>query len=126
MVETGTTQDSKEFFVLDHRSLRSLSVAALKRRADKEEFLREEASVKEFLEMLGFYTRGSTVGSKVFEKVEGSSTERLWIEVYNAEGLYTLVFALSTRNVAKVKELASMLNKVLEDLAEKNGYKRVV
>jgi hypothetical protein len=125
MVETKTTQNSSdEFFVLDHRSLRSLSVALKKKADELKEFA--ESGLKEFLEMLGFYTKGSTVGSKVYERIGNSYIERIWIEVHNAEGLYTVVFAMSTRNTAKIKELATILNRILEDYARAQGFERVV
>jgi hypothetical protein len=110
----------EEFFVVDLRNLRNLTPKRGGRVSEPRPVLRE------FLRELGFYTGGGTVGSKVFEKYENSSIERVWIEVYSMEGYYTLVFSLNTRDVAKVKELAPLLNNVLEVFAKKNGYKRVV
>jgi hypothetical protein len=79
------------------------------------------------LRRLGF-KKGSSkevIGSKVYEREERTWTERVYIEVYNAEGYYTLILGLSTRDPDKVKYLAELLNNVLEEFAALYGYKRV-
>jgi hypothetical protein len=85
-----------------------------------------EGELREFFRELGFHTGGATVASKVYEKVVGSSVHRLYIEVYNAEGYFTAVFALSTRDVEELKQVARLLNALLEREAASRGYERVV
>jgi hypothetical protein len=89
----------------------------------------EVTSIRDFFERQLRFKRGSSkevIGSKVYEKEERTWKERVYIEVYNAEGYYTLIFGLNTRDPDKVKYLAELLNSVLEEFAALYGFKRAM
>jgi hypothetical protein len=84
--------------------------------------------VEEFFKRLEFKVnqRGEVLASKVFERYDGNSIARVWIEVYRGEAHYSLVFGLTTRSVEDLKYLVEALNNVLEDYTRARGFKRVV
>jgi len=86
-----------------------------------------ETELQEFFKRLDFKTkeRGDVIASKIFERHDGNSITRVWIEAYRGEVHYSLVFGLTTRSVEDLKYLAEILNNVLEDYARR-GFRRVV
>jgi len=81
--------------------------------------------LKQFFAKLGFRVKDD-IASKIFEKSDVVSIRRVWIEIYLAEKLYTVVFALNTRDVSEVKDFVELANKLLEDFARMKRYERVV
>jgi hypothetical protein len=58
------------------------------------------------------------LASKVFERVDGTSISRAWIEIYKGERHYSMILGLTTRDIEDVVYLVEMLNNILEDYAK--------
>jgi hypothetical protein len=117
MPESKPQARDEEFFdIVDLRRVKVSSRRGVERGQELKRFFRE----------LGFYVDGAAVASKIYEKHVESSIHRLFIEVYNAEGCYSAVFAVNTRDVEELKQLVKLFNSILEREATSRGYRRVV
>jgi hypothetical protein len=108
------------FFVVGASDLKRLRTSPPRRASDK------EREVREFLAELGFYTGGSTIGSKIYERLVNKRAHRLWLEVTSAEGYFSVVLGLNSTDPREVEEVVEVFNAILEREATSRGYKRVV
>jgi hypothetical protein len=124
MVETRAQDQAQDgLFIVDLRRVEvdASRVSILRRRR-----VEEERQLRQFFRELGFYTQGGVVASKVYEKRDEKGFHRLYIEVYNAESHFNLVFTLTTEDVEELKQVARVLNALLEEESTLRGYERVV